>query len=116
MAYKSFEELEVWKRACNLATNVYEALRGSKDYGFKDQMMRAALSVPSNIAEGAERGSAKEFVRFLHIAKGSAGELRTQLYIAKKVGVLDNDSSSEMILELKAISSMLQGLIKSLNT
>ena len=78
--------------------------------------MRAALSVPSNIAEGAERGSAKEFVRFLHIAKGSAGELRTQLYIAKKVGVLDNDSSSEMILELKAISSMLQGLIKSLNT
>ena len=69
MAYSSFEDLEVWLRACRLAVRIYEVLRDCKDYGLKDQMCRAAVSIASNIAEGAERGTAVEFMRFLHIAK-----------------------------------------------
>ena len=78
MAHASFEKLEVWQRACRLAVAVYKVMTGCPDYGLKDQMTRAAVSIASNIAEGAERQSAKEFVRFLYIAKGSAAELRTQ--------------------------------------
>ena len=88
MSYQSFEELEVWKRACNLAVEVYFTFKDSKEYGLKDQMNRAAVSIPSNIAEGSERNTNPDFIRFLHIAKGSSAELRTQLYIAEKIGIL----------------------------
>ena len=113
MPYASFEDLEVWKRACRLATFVYEALRDCRDYGLKDQMTRAAVSVPSNIAEGHERGTTKEFVRYLRIASGSAAELRTQLYIAQKIGVLENQLAEEIIEECKGIGAMLHALAKS---
>jgi four helix bundle protein len=69
------------------------------------------VSVPSNISEGCERGSKADFIRFLHIAKGSAAELRTQIYIAERVGLLSKENKDEMVQELKEISSMLQGLI-----
>ncbi|MDH5298935.1 MAG: four helix bundle protein [Desulfobulbaceae bacterium] len=82
MVYHSFEDLEVWQRACRLAVKVYETLRECKEYALRDQMIRASLSIASNIAEGCERNSAADFCRFLHIAKGSAAELRTQAYIA----------------------------------
>ena len=114
MGYRSFEELEVWKLGCSLAVRVYEALKDCRDYGMKDQMTRAAVSISSNIAEGAERNSKQEFIRFLHIAKGSAAELRTQTYIAYKIGIINNVIQKEFTEELKKISSMLQGLIKSL--
>ena len=83
--YHSFEELEVWKRSSRIAVRIYEVTRDNFDRGLKNQMTRAAVSVVSNIAEGAERNSSKEFVRYLHIAKGSAAELRTQVYIALKL-------------------------------
>lgn len=116
MAYGSFEELEVWKRSCRLAVQVYELLKECRDYGLHDQMSRAAVSIASNIAEGAERDSRTEFARFLHIAKGSAAELRTQVYIAERIGVLTPAQARPLIVELKEISSMLHGLIKSLKT
>jgi four helix bundle protein len=93
---------------------MYEILRACRDYGLKDQMTRAAVSVASNIAEGAERDSAKEYIRFLHIAKGSAAELRTQVYIANRIGVISNEIEKELIKELKLISKQLHCLIKSL--
>jgi four helix bundle protein len=114
MSYRSFEDLEVWKQACRLAVRIYEILRECKDYGLKDQMTRAAVSVSSNIAEGAERDSKQEFIRFLHIAKGSAAELRTQVYIACQIGLINNVVQKELVEELKKISSMLQSLIKSI--
>ena len=110
MAYESFENLEVWKSGCRVAVRIYEILKTCKDYGLKDQMTRAAVSVPSNIAEGAERDSKLEFIRFLHIAKGSAAELRTQLYIARQIGTIDENIQKE----LKTLSAMLHGLIKSI--
>ncbi len=113
MPYQSFEDLEVWQKACRLSVRVYELLRNCKDYGLKDQMTRAAVSIASNIAEGAERDSKAEFIRFLHIAKGSAAELRTQAYIAHKIGILSEQYQADIVGELKAVSSMLHSLIKS---
>lgn len=115
MAYSSFEDLEVWRRACRLAVEIYRILADTRDYGLKDQMTRSAVSIASNIAEGAERGTKAEFIRFVRIAKGSAAELRTQLYIAKEVGAISKSGKvSELIEESKEISSMLQGLAVSL--
>ena len=112
--YHSFEELEVWKRACNVAVRVYEELRECRDFGIRNQMQRSAVSIASNIAEGAERGG-RDFSRFLRIARGSAAELRTQIYIARKIGTLDADTMAELVDELKRISRMLTGLAASLN-
>ena len=114
MAYGSFEDLDVWKRGCRLAVRIYEVLKNSRDYGFKDQITRAAVSIPSNIAEGAERDSNAEFIRFLHIAKGSAAEVRTQVYIAQEIGIIEENVRKELVEELKMISSMLHSLIKFL--
>jgi len=114
MAFKSFEDLEVWKKAYNLAINIYRIFSHCKDYGLKDQITRAAISIPSNIAEGCERDSKKDFVRFLNIAKGSAAELKTQLYIAKGIDIIAEDDFTNCMKELKNISAMLYGLIKSI--
>lgn len=111
--YRSFEELEVWKRACQLAVRVYGLLEESREYGLRDQMQRAAVSIASNIAEGAERGG-RDFVRFLTIARGSAAELRTQCYIASKIGILKPEETTSLVSELKEISRMLTGLARSI--
>jgi four helix bundle protein len=114
MGYTSFEDLEVWKRSCRLAARLYEILRECRDFGLKDQMTRAAVSIASNIAEGAERNSSKDYIRFLHIAKGSAAELRTQLYIAHKVGYIAEEDMQELISEAKTISKQLHCLVQAL--
>lgn len=77
-------------------------------------MTRAAVSIASNIAEGAERATGPDFVRFLNIAKGSAAELRTQVYIAARVGILNNQQQDQLIADLKQISAMLHSLCKSI--
>jgi four helix bundle protein len=110
VAYFSFEDLEVWKRGCRLAVEVCSLLRSSREWGLRDQMMRAAVSIPSNIAEGAERSAPRDFARFLNMARGSAAELRTQLYIASQTGVVPSEQASELIKELKEVSSMLYTL------
>ena len=112
--YRSFEELEVWKRACRLAVDVYQALQDNKQYALKDQMQRAAVSIASNIAEGCERDSKPDFVRFLRIAKGSAAELRTQLYISQRLQIMDKTANINLLGECKEIGAMLQGLIRSI--
>ena len=80
-----FESLDVWKRAVGLSAEMYKQSSVVKDYGFKDQITRSALSIPSNIAEGYERESVKETINFLNYAKASCGELRTQLLIGQMV-------------------------------
>ncbi len=76
-----FEEMDIWKRSAWLSAELYKHFSQTKDYGFRDQITRSGLSIPSNITEGSERGSDKDFARFLQYAKGSCGELRTQGYI-----------------------------------
>ena len=112
MSYQSFENLEVGKKACCLAVKLYDCLRECKDFSLRDQMQRSAISIASNIAEGAERGSDKDFIRFLHYSKGSAGELRTQLYISDKIGIIKTEFRKELCQELTEISKMLHSLIK----
>jgi four helix bundle protein len=114
MAGSSFEDLEIWQRSSRLAVRLYEALSVCRDYGLKDQMTRAAVSIASNIAEGSERNSVADFIRFLDIANGSAAELRTQIYIACRIKLLSESIQQEMVSELKTIASMIQGLINSL--
>jgi four helix bundle protein len=111
----SFEDLIVWKRSCALTVHLYNLMKNSKEYFLRDQMLRAAVSIPSNIAEGSERNSIPDFRRFLRIAKGSAAELRTQMYISRKIGLIDATDATAIIKELKEISSMLQGLSDSLS-
>lgn len=112
--HRSFEELEVWKRACALAVRIYDELAGCRDFGLRDQMQRAAVSVASNIAEGAERGG-RDFARFLSIARGSAAELRTQAYIAARIGILEEAAMREIVDETKQLAKMLYALGQSLN-
>ena len=114
MAFQSFEDLEVWKRGCALAVFVYNALCESRDFGLRDQMQRSAVSIPSNIAEGYER-SAKEFIRFLAIARGSAAELRTQAYIACKVHLITHDQMHHIADETKRLHKMLHSLAHARN-
>jgi len=115
MAYSSFEDLDVWKRSCRLAIKIYETTNSSNDLRLTSQMQGAAVSIPSNIAEGHERQSPKDFARFLRISKGSCAELRTQLYIAQKINLTPDNNFPELIQETIEISKMLQGLINSLS-
>ena len=107
-----FEDLEVWKRACRLCVEIFKALKECRDSGFKDQITRSVLSIPSNIAEGYERGSNKDAIKFFYYAKGSAGELRTQIYIGMEIGTIHKQTGLSWIQEAQEISKMLSGLIK----
>ena len=117
MSLRTFEDLEVWKRSCRLAVELCIGTQTWKNYALREQIQRAAVSIPSNIAEGAERDSEGDFVRFLRISKGSCGELRTQLYIAQRIQQQLGHNETipdQCIAETKEISAMLQGLIRSI--
>jgi len=109
----TFEDLEIWKEGMRVSIKVYEMLSKCKDFGLKDQMQRAAVSVPSNIAEGFERQSNKEFIQFLFIAKGSCGELRTQLYLAKELKIITNEDFTDLFPQVKHLSAMISNFIKT---
>jgi four helix bundle protein len=112
-----FEDLECWQRAKSLAVELYAISNNGKfgkDFGFRDQIRRAAVSIASNFAEGEERETIAEFIRYLYIAKGSAGELKTQLLIAQDIGYLDQMSSKELKLKIEKVSAMIGALIKAL--
>lgn len=107
-----FEDLEVWKRSARLATELYKATAELKDWGFRDQLTRAGLSISSNIAEGFERDSHRDCARFLSIAKGSCGEVRSQLYIGQEIGYFNPDLARAWVSECEAVSRMLSALIR----
>ncbi len=109
MAFQSFENLEVWKRACRLAVRVFELLRDSREFSLRDQMQRSAVSIASNIAEGSER-TQRDFLRFLTIARGSSSELRTQCFIACGIQMLHEADANCVVEETREINRMLVGL------
>jgi len=108
-----FEDLTVWQEGVEIATSVYKLLKNCRDYGLRDQMQRSAVSISSNIAEGFERRSNKSFIHFLNIANGSTGELRTQLYIAKRIGLISNKESDKMINKTNSVSKMIYRLVQT---
>lgn len=114
MGLLRFEDLEVWKRSARLSAEIYKATAELRDFGFRDQITRSGLSVPSNIAEGLERRSAKDGQRYIDIALGSCGELRTQIYIGIEIGYLEKQRGAEWLAQTREISAMLVGLRKAL--
>ena len=115
---QKFEDLAVWQEARTLVREVYATTQSGrfvKDFGLRDQGRRAAVSVLSNIAEGFERGGNKEFTHFLYLAKGSAGEVRSQLYAALDLGYLEQKSFDQLCNLAGNVSRQLSGFIKYLN-
>ncbi len=108
---EKFEDYDVWKISMRLTLNIYRNLKECRDFGLRDQMQRAAVSIPSNFSEGYKRQSNKEFIRFLYIAKGSCAELRTQLYLASELNIIEKSISNGLIKETLKISGMLTNLI-----
>ena len=115
--FKKFEDIEGWQKARQLTREVYRKSKIgplSKDYGLKDQMRRAAVSVMSNIAEGFERGGTREFVHFLSIAKGSLGELEAQLYVARDQNYIDDDEFASLKALARSTKLIIGGLMSYL--
>jgi four helix bundle protein len=114
MKVEKFEDLICWQKARSLASETYSCFKNNKDFSFKDQIQRAVISISNNIAEGFERKSNKEFNQFLHIAKGSCGEVRSMLYIALDLGYIHEDKFNDLYNKSHEISKVVSGLIKTL--
>ena len=114
---RRFEELIAWQKARELTKSIYLLTatdRFSRDFGLKDQIQRAAVSIMSNIAEGFERAGKAEFHQFLVIAKGSCAEVRSQLYIALDTGYITNDQFEKMHSQAEEVARIIGGLRASL--
>ena len=114
MSVKQFEDLETWKDARRLTQAIYCLTiteKFSKDFGLRDQIRRAAVSIMSNIAEGFERGGNQEFTQLLYVAKGSCGEVRSQLYVALDQGCAEQEQTDKLMESFKRLSSMISNLI-----
>ncbi|MDP1725493.1 MAG: four helix bundle protein [Bacteroidota bacterium] len=112
------KDLEVWKKSIDFVTRIYDLTKEypkEELFGLVSQIRRAAVSIPSNIAEGASRKGKTEFRHFLYISLASGAELETQLIISGNLNYISKEKQTELIEELNIISKMLQGLIKSLN-
>jgi len=115
--FKSYRDLEVWQRSMKLAKRIYQvAQRFPPDerFGLTNQLRRASVSVPSNLAEGHARFGAGEFARFISIAMGSVAEIETQILLSADLGYLEADFRKELLDELETIGKMLRGLAKSI--
>ena len=114
----TFEDLTIWQDARQLLKEIYSIfmIKGlaQRDYGFRDQLQRAALSVMNNIAEGFERSSKADFARFLDIAKGSCGEVRSMLYVASDLGYIPKDKALGLINQFQILSKQIAALSKTL--
>ncbi len=115
--FKSYRDLEVWKRSLELAKVVYKTTNEfppEEKFGLVNQMRRAAVSIPSNIAEGHARMATREFLRFISISLGSLAELETQIILSKDLNFTDKPVQEKLLLLLDEIGKMLRGLYKSL--
>ena len=115
--FESFEEMDIWKDAVKIAVKIYKITsdgKMEKDYRAKDQLRAAAISISNNIAEGFEYNSNKTFLRFLLYEKGSAGELRSELFVLKEAGMIDSDVFQELHDDVKRLSRNIQGFRKYL--
>lgn len=114
MSIERFEDILAWRKAKNMTIKIYRLFKQSKDYAFKDQIQRASVSIMNNISEGFERKGNKEFARFLYIAKGSCGEVRSMLILAKELKKITEEDFKQLFLQAEEISKMLSGFIKKL--
>lgn len=114
MRIEKFEEIIAWQKAKQLTLEIYRIFENQKDFNFKSQIQRAVISIMNNIAEGFERRTNKEFVQFLYIAKGSAGEVRSMLYLAKDLKYIKDEQFKKLYDEIVIISKLISNFIKIL--
>jgi four helix bundle protein len=113
---KNFEDLTIWKESRELVKTVYSDIQHVKDYSFKDQIQRASISIMNNIAEGFERDSNKEIIRFLYIAKASCGEVRSMLYVAKDLNYIEGSQNDQIQNLCRKIAVSINKMIEYLKT
>jgi len=114
---RKFEDIESWKRVRKLANEIYNVTavgRFTRDFGLRDQIRRASISILSNIAEGFERGGDKEFLQFLSVAKGSCGETRAQLYVALDQAYISTAEFETLFQSATEVSQLISGLMRYL--
>lgn len=116
MKLKKFEDIIAWQKAQNLAVSIYSLFGNIDDYGFRNQICRATVSISNNIAEGFDRISDKEFRRYLFIAKGSCSEVKSMLYLSQKLKMIDNKTTDSLIEKCNEISKIIRGLINYLES
>jgi len=117
--FNSFEEILAWQKARELNSEIYNISENGlfkTDFDLKGQIRRSSISITSNIAEGFERETTKEFIRFLYMAKGSAGEFRSQLYLAQDLKYITNEKFERLNSNVNEISRMISGLVKYLKS
>ena len=114
MKIERFEDIIAWQKAKEMTIQIYSFAKDNRDYGFRDQIQRASVSIMNNIAEGFERRSNAEFRQFLFIAKGSCGEVRSMIYLAKDLNYISETNYKILLGESIEISKTISGLIKTL--
>ncbi len=114
MAIRSFKDILAWQKAHDLTVDIYKSFQNCRDYGFKDQIQRASISIMNNIAEGYAKRSDKSFKNFLSIAKGSAAEVESMLLVAPDLGYLKREKQAELLQKTDEVSKLLAGFIRSL--
>ncbi|MCU0393171.1 MAG: four helix bundle protein [Thermoflexibacter sp.] len=114
MKVQKFEDLHVWQKAQDFAVEIYKSFEQSKDFSFKKQICSAVVSISNNIAEGFDRYTRKDFMHFLVIARSSCSEVRSMLYLARKLEYINSLTQKELLNQSNEISKMLFGLLKSL--
>ena len=111
---RQFENLIAWQKAQTFTVNIYQTFVLKQDYGFQDQIRRASISISNNIAEGCDRYSDADFVRFLNIARSSNSEVRSMIYLAEKLKYIDQSKKEDLIAQSLEISRLILGIIKSI--
>jgi len=115
MAVKRFEDLVVWQKAQDFSVLIYKNFSNLKDYSFKDQITKASVSISNNFAEGFDRKTNPDFIRFLYMATSSNSEVRSMLYLSKRLEYLNLDDMKKLVEKTNEISRMIFGLIQSMN-
>ncbi len=114
MIIQKFEDLIAWQKSQELASLIYKTFQELRDFGFKDQIFRAVISISNNIAEGFDRSSDADFIRFLYYALGSCSEVKSMLYLSIRLNILNNEKAILLLSHVSEISKIINGLIKSL--
>ncbi len=114
MAVQKFEDLIVWQKSQDTAVFIYAKFGAIRDFGFRDQICRAAVSTSNNIAEGFEKGSNRDFTRFLRIAKGSCSEVKSMLYLASRLSFISEADQINGLQQAAELGKILNGLIRSM--
>jgi four helix bundle protein len=114
MTIKKFEEIIAWQKAQDLAVDIYAQFKDSKDFGFRDQICRAVVSISNNIAEGFDRKTDADFSRFLYIAFSSCSEVKSVVYLSERLGYINKSIKDELIIKRDEVQKLISGFIKSL--